>query len=188
MEIESKFKVSSPDDVRSGLARIGARFLSRELEKDTYYAVPPGSCLTAIRLRAAGEKGLFTIKARPEEGFARTPGVKALEEAEVEVSDAGRFARMLGMLGFELRFRKEKVRESYIWKDIPIFLDELPFLGFYLEIEAPEDRIREAAAALGLDWNAASAETYLEIFTRYKTGRGLPELELVFSEAPDYSG
>ena len=188
MEIESKFKVSSPDDIRSRLARIGARLLSRELEKDTYYAVPPGSRLTAIRLRASGDKGLFTIKTRPDEGFARTPGVKALEETEVEISDAGLFARMLRMLGFEPRFRKEKVRESYVWRDVPIFLDELPFLGFHLEIEAPEDGIREAAAALGLDWAEASAETYLAIFTRYKNERGLPDLELVFSEAPDYSG
>jgi adenylate cyclase, class 2 len=188
MEIESKFKIPSPDSARGELARIGARFLSRELERDTYYAVPPGSRLTAVRLRARGEKGLFTVKARPDEGFARTPGIKALEETEVEVADAGRLARMLEMLGFIPLFRKEKVRESYIWRDVPLFLDELPFLGFYLEIEAPEDRIRETAEALSLDWSQASAETYLEIFTRYKTERGLPGLELVFSEAPTFSG
>ncbi len=188
MEIESKFRIFSPDSARAGLAAIGARFVSRELERDTYYAVPPGSRLTAVRLRAKGEKGLFTVKALPEQGFIRTPGVKALEEVEVEVSDGRRLARMLEMLGLEPRFRKEKIRETYMWQDLAIFLDELPFLGFYLEIEAPEDRIREAAGALGLDWDAASAETYLDIFTRYKTVRGLPELELVFSEAPTFSG
>jgi adenylate cyclase class 2 len=188
MEIESKFKVESPDAARAALTRIGAGLVSRELERDTYYAPPERSRLTAVRLRSMGERGLFTIKALPGDGFVKQAGVKTLEEIEVEISDAGRFARMLGMLGFVPRLRKEKLRETYAWRDIHLFLDELPYLGFYLEIEAPEEGIREAAAALGLTWDRASGETYLEIFDRYKAERGRPELELVFGEAPTFSG
>lgn len=180
MEVESKFKIVSPDEVRRRLAEIGARLISRELEKDAYYAVPEGSGLTAVRLRSTGRRGLFTIKSAPPAGGESKPGLKVLEEAQVEVDDAARFARLLEKLGLVPQFRKEKIRESYDWSGLSIFLDELPHLGFYLEIEAPEEGIRAAATALGLDMSQASGETYMEIFSRYKSLRRAPELELVF--------
>lgn len=180
MEIETKFKIPSADEVRLKLAKIGARPVSRDLEKDTYYATPEGKGLTAVRLRTIGRRGLFTIKSAPAAGSQGKPGLKVLEEIQVEIDDASRFGRMLEMMGFVAQFRKEKIRESYDWNGLPIFLDELPHLGFFLEIEAPEDGIRAAASALGLDMSQASGETYMQIFARYKVARNAPDLELTF--------
>jgi predicted adenylyl cyclase CyaB len=182
MEIESKFKVRSAGEIRAKLAEIGARFLSREFERDTYYAVPGGANLTTVRLRDLGQKGLFTIKSMPTKGAPAKLGLKVLDEIQVEVEDASRFSRMLEILGFSAHSRKEKIRESYDWNGLPIFLDELPYLGFFLEIEASEEGINAAASALSLDPTQAIGETYLQLFSRYKTVRNAPDLELVFDK------
>jgi adenylate cyclase class 2 len=179
-EIETKFRVEDPDSLRPNLAGIGARLLYRELEKDVYYAGPAREDITAVRLRSTHNKGLFTIKSMPDAKPGAPSGLKVLEELQVEVGDPGVFARILESMGYVPQFRKEKIREAYDWRGILICLDELPYLGFFLEVEAPEDGIRAAASALGLDMAKAMGETYMQIFTKYKTLRGNPELELVF--------
>jgi predicted adenylyl cyclase CyaB len=180
LEIETKFKVGQAEQARNSLARIGAKLLSKELEKDVYYAGPKQANVTAVRLRTAGRKALFTIKSFPEAGAAASPGMKVLEETEIVVDDAPTFERLLALLGFVPQFRKEKIRETYLWRGVPIFLDELPHLGFFLEIEAPEHEIKTAAEALGLDIETAVGETYMQLFSRYKEVRNEPDLELVF--------
>ena len=179
-EIETKFRVEAPAEFRAKLAGVGASFLSRKLERDIYYAGPAGADVTSIRLRTTDKKGLFTIKSRPDTRADTSPGIKVLEELQVEVADADAFGRMLDMMGYVPQLRKDKIRETYDWNGILICLDELPCLGFFLEIEAPEDGIRAAASALGLDMTQAIGETYMQLFSRYKTVRGLPDLELVF--------
>jgi len=179
-EIETKFKVGAPEEIRAKLAGIGARFLSREVEKDVYYAGPAGSDVTSIRLRTTEKNGLFTIKSMPDAGPDAPPGLKVLEELQVEVGDADAFGRMLNLMGYVPQLRKEKTRETFDWRGILICLDELPYLGFFLEVEAPEDGIRAAAAALGMDMSKAIGETYMQIFARYKAVSGKPDLELVF--------
>lgn len=179
-EIETKFKVEAPAELRAKLAAVGARFLSRELEKDVYYAGPARADVTSIRLRSTDKKGLFTIKSMPDTKTDATPGLKVLEELQVDVGDADAFGRMLDMMGYVPQLQKEKIRETYDWRGILICLDELPYLGFFLEVEAPEDGIRAAASALGLDMTKAMDETYMQIFARYKTVSGKPDLELIF--------
>jgi adenylate cyclase class 2 len=179
-EIETKFRVEAPAEFRAKLAGVGARFLSRELERDVYYAGPAKADVTSIRLRTMDKKGLFTIKSMPDTRPDASPGLKVLEELQVEVADADALGRMLDMMGYVPQLRKEKVRETYDWRGILICLDELPYLGFFLEVEAPEDGIKAAVSALGLDMTKAMGETYMEIFSRYKTMRGLPDLELIF--------
>jgi predicted adenylyl cyclase CyaB len=180
LEAESKFKVAEPAEMRTRLAQIGALFAGLELEKDTYYAGPGATDVTAIRLRTRGGKGLFTVKSLPVDAPPASPGIKVLEEFQVEVDDPALFGRILERLGYVPRYRKEKRRESYEWSGVRIYLDELPYLGFFLEIEASAGDIRSAAEALGLDPSRALAETYMQIFSRYKAARRAPDLELVF--------
>jgi len=179
-EVETKFKVESPEEIRTRLAGIGARLLSRELEKDVYYAGPARADVTSIRLRAKDKKGLFTIKAATVTRPEASSGLKILEELQVEVGDAQAFGRMLNIMGYVPQLRKEKIRETYDWRGILVCLDELPYLGFFLEVEAPEEGIRAAASALGMNMTTAMGETYMQIFARYKTASGRPDLELVF--------
>lgn len=178
-EVEAKFKIGSERSFRKVLKKAGASLLSRELEKDVYYNNLPG-CRGpgAIRLRSVGDKGLFTVKSQNACGSSGT--YKVRDEFEVAVADAEAFAHILKILGFKPSFRKEKLRATYGWRGAKICVDTLPFIGSYVEIEAPKKKIKEAAEALALDMSKAIPDTYMELFNYYKLRHGRPELEFSF--------
>lgn len=178
-EIETKFKINNPAEVKKALKNLGARFVSRELEKDVYYK-SPFPFFGAIRLRRIGGKGLFTIKT--EDAKSASSRYKVRDEFEIEVDDARIFANMLRRLKFKPIFRKEKMRESYRWHDVNISIDELPCLGFYVEIEAAKKTIQKTARLLGLEINNAIPDTYMQLFNYYKLVFKKPGLELVFKK------
>jgi len=182
-ETETKFKIKSGDTFRKALKKISAEFISKEFEQDTYYRSPSrGFAGSAIRLRAIGGKGVFTVKSACRAGLPRA--YKVREELEAGVNDVKAFGKILVKLGFTPRFRKEKIRETYKWKNAKICVDELPFIGLYAEIEAPKKRIKEAADLLGLKMACAMPETYMELFSYYKALRRKPHLKLVFERRP----
>lgn len=179
-ETETKFKVESEEIFKKNLRKIGARFVSKEFEQDTYYSGAAGHCsCNAIRLRSAGKKGVFTIK-KPTRG-KRSRTYKVREELEVGVTDVKAFTEILRQLGFRPLFRKEKIRETYKWKSAKLSIDTLPFIGIYAEIEAPKKRIKEAARLLGLDMERAMPSTYMQLFNHYRVLRKKPGLQFVFS-------
>ncbi|MGB2705584.1 MAG: class IV adenylate cyclase [Candidatus Omnitrophota bacterium] len=178
-EIETKFKIDSVEKFKRNLKKIGARFVSKEFEQDTYYRSPaPQSSCSTIRLRSITDKGVFTLKGAAGGAPSRTYKVRS--ELEVGINDVRAFDEILKQLGFMPRFKKEKIRETYKWKDAKISLDKLPFIGFYTEIEGPKRTIKEAAALLGLEMSRAIPDTYMELFNYYKMLRKKPALRLVF--------
>ena len=58
-------------------------------------------------------------------------------EIETGVADAAAFALILERLGFREAVLYEKRRELWVLDDCAIALDELPRLGWWLEIEGP---------------------------------------------------
>jgi predicted adenylyl cyclase CyaB len=177
-EIETKFKLASPGEMRKGLKKIGAKLISKGLERDIYYAVPVSLRLSVIRLRAIGKKGLFTLKSGGS-GMNEGP-YKIRRERETGIDNAGMFETMLKALGLQVRFRKEKLRETYAWQDAKICIDQLPYIGWYVEIEAPKADIRKLAGLFGLDMQKAMSDNYMQLFKYYKLAHQLPDLELVF--------
>ena len=62
-EIETKFKIKSKSEIKKKLKKIGAKVISKKLEKDIYYKIPLSKHdITVIRLRSLGKDGIFTIK------------------------------------------------------------------------------------------------------------------------------
>lgn len=178
-EIETKFKIESADTFKKKLKKIGATFISKEFEKDTYYRNPPGyPYFGTIRLRAKGNKGLFTIKNPVQNRASRI--YKIRNELEVGIDDVKTFSDILQGLGFIPRFKKEKIRKTYKWKGAKISIDKLPYIGSYVEIEASKKRIEEVASLLGLDIKKAISDAYMNLFDYYKILRRKPDLELVF--------
>jgi adenylate cyclase class 2 len=74
-------------------------------------------------------------------------GIKTREEIEVVVADPAAAEAILACLGFRGVFRYQKYRESYVWKDVEIVVDETP-IGTFLEIEGTPAAIHAASAAL----------------------------------------
>ncbi len=178
-EIETKFKIGSAEKFKRNLKKIGARFLAKELERDTYYChgILQDSGFT-IRLRSVADKGIFTLKGSSGSAPSRT--YKVRNEIEAGINDVKAFGKILKQLGFMPRFKKEKIRETYKWKDAKISVDKLPFMGFYAEIEGSKKSIKEAAGLLGLDMARAIPDTYMKLFDYYKMLHKKPDLQLVF--------
>jgi len=179
-EVETKFKVHSKSALKKKLERKGAIFISRRLERDIYYKNPRLSGPEVIRLRETGHGGIFTIK--KSTGKQRSRIYKVRQELETRIGNVKTFQKMMKELGFLPRFRKEKIREAYTLEGCRIFLDKLPFIGEYLEIEASEAKIKKLAAVLGLDIKKATSQTYMSLFDHYKKRAKRSRLELVFNK------
>ena len=161
-ETETKFKLECPSVFRRKLAKIKARFISKKTERDIYYRDPSGRVAAdVIRLRRVGRKCIFTVKKRVFSTRSRT--YKVREELEASVDDAKAFGEMLKELGFRPFFRKKKIRELYTWKGAKILIDQLPKIGYYVEIEAPIKKIKKLARNLDLDMKKATSKNYREL-------------------------
>jgi len=179
IETETKFKIDSPVTMKKRLKSIGAKFLSKNIEKDIYYR--PQSyheAGLAIRFRTIGDKGTFTVKSSLRKRLRKSAAFKIRKELEVKVADAKNFEKMLQILGFKPVFRKEKSRETYSWKNTKITIDKLPFIGNYSEIEGPRGKIIEAANLLGLDMKKAISDTYMKLLDDYRKGPAHAEIPL----------
>ena len=83
-----------------------------------------------------------------------------MEELETQVADAQSLAAILEGLGLQPVIAYEKRRETWLLADCKVELDELPQLGWFVEIEGElESQIRWACNELGLS-GATVRETY----------------------------
>jgi adenylate cyclase class 2 len=154
IEIEAKMKVVDLETIRRALrARGGTRYGS-ELETNAFFDT------SSAGLKAAG-KGLRLRTAVDEFGKARyavtskgplLPGdLKSREEIEFTVDDPVAATALFENLGFGQTISFEKRRESWRLLDCKVELDEMPYLGTFVEIEGPgEEKVMSARKALGL--------------------------------------
>jgi adenylate cyclase class 2 len=162
-ETEIKLRVDSPEAARQALAGIGAVLESvRHLEDNAVFDDDVASLAGTgrlLRLRRTPHENVLTLKGPVNmEG-----GLRSRAELEVMVSDAGTLRSILEALGFGVRFRYQKYREAYAWKDLEIVVDQTPF-GTFFELEGDPDSIHEAAAAMGYDRDDYITDSYAALF------------------------
>lgn len=170
IEIEAKFRTADPEPVRQRLRELAARPGGRFFEMNHMYDTRDGRLRTAdcgLRLRVcrpldpdrAAEQppALLTYKG------PRAPGdPKIREELETAVADPARLAEILARLGFHEVVVYEKRRERWHLDACEVALDELPDLGWWIEIEGPDAAaIAHLQAQLGLAATPAVRETYV---------------------------
>jgi len=185
IEVEAKFKVDSHDAVRAKLAEIGGRHLRRVLETNHIFD-------DAGRTLLAGGRGLRIRECRADAGKApppiltykgpRRPGpMKTREEIEVTLDDADAGRSILQRLGFVEAVRFEKRRESWQLDDCQIELDEVPYLGRYVEIEGPdESAVRRVQDKLGLGACKIIRTSYIALLVEHCHAAGLPADRITF--------
>ncbi len=155
VEIEAKFRLPDPETLRPLLTAAGARRLRAVLEHNTYFDTPDES------LRKS-DRGLRIRRIEADDGSRRTeltykgprrPGeVKVRQEEEIVIPSAEPAAAILAGLGYRPGVRFQKRRESFQLGGARVELDELPELGFFLEIEAADERTVQAVRRkLGLE-------------------------------------
>ena len=141
-EIEAKLKVESLQEAESRLAELKAEFLAEQSQIDYYFddanrtLTKADECLRLRRqLTGDDEKVFLTYKgAREKDEF------KKRQEIEIEVVDFDSAQRLLSVLGYEKALVFEKKRRIWQLGGCEVALDELPLLGFFLEIEGPDEK------------------------------------------------
>ncbi len=182
LEVEVKFLVADLGVVRRRLA--GARATPgapRIHERNVRFDTADETLLARqalLRLRQDTRvrltyKGLAAQDAASE--------AKIREEIELEINDFDRMALIFARLGFDAVQTYEKYRETYHWGEVEIVLDEMPF-GTFVELEGPSDeRLKAAAAVLGLDWSRRVLANYLALMELARSAFNLPFRDLTFA-------
>jgi adenylate cyclase, class 2 len=177
IERELKLPVRDPVLVRAVLVRSGAAPQGRVFEENLILDAPER------RLRAAGcglrlrhewpLPAAATNHGRPAGSGTvrltfkgpRAPGaLKQREELETAVADGVVLQELLARLGFRPVIAYEKRRETWTLRGCELVLDEIPRLGWWLEIEGPDEpTIRAVQRALGLEQLAPETRSYVEL-------------------------
>jgi predicted adenylyl cyclase CyaB len=180
-EIEAKFRLRNVAALRNALTRHGATFDSHVLERNTILDDADR------RLLAAG-CGLRVRSAQPADGAAlpkvtltykgpkRTDAelvaaaVRAREELETTAGNETALLAILGRLGLQPVLIYEKRRETWHAPAAEIVIDELPQLGWFVEIEADSAAtIATLRDALGLDAADAIPDSYVAMTAEHGT-------------------
>lgn len=175
LEIEIKFHLENPGEIRASLISLGATPLGRFFETN-HILDDCGQTLfvknSLLRLRQA-DNTLLTFKSpapAPDRGF------KIQHELEVRVADFATMQQILEKLGFTTVRIYEKWRETFELGNIHLCLDTLPY-GSFLEIEGSKADIPDLSGKLGFAWPQRSVLNYHELFELVKT-----DLQLTFSD------
>ena len=178
-ETEAKFYVRNLNRTRARLGQLPARLIQRRVLETNIRFDLPGAGLRAqgrvLRLRRDTAVRLTYKGASQNER-----GVLSRQEIEFVVQDFEKARQFLEALGYQKLLYYEKYRTTYELNDTHIMLDELPY-GSFIEIEGDGiSSIRSVADLLELEWDAAVATSYHELFDRVRRGRKLSVEDLSF--------
>ena len=165
MENEVKFKVKEVKKISQRLVNIRAKQYPKARQID-YSFDTPDSFLSRqgklLRLRKTEDAAVLTLK-----GPIIASRFKKRAETNIELDDFKTVFSLLRQIGFLGSFSKEKIRQRFSYKDIGAYLDKLPFIGYYLEIEGKDRDILNFIERLGLDRSEAIKESYAQLFNLF---------------------
>lgn len=157
LEIEQKFCVKNPAQMRRKILALKAKKISSGFEENQVFDLSRLGIEGILRLRKTGKKGKLTFKG------PRLDGVyKKRVEVESDV-DHDSMHTIFKLLNWKPFFRYSKTREEYKLGKVLITLDFLKGKGWFVEIEASEADIKKTALKLGFKDSDREERTYLEI-------------------------
>jgi adenylate cyclase class 2 len=185
VEIEAKMKVKDLGAVRDRLKAVGATAAGSVVELNNFFDTDDRSLLAAdqaLRLRVkrnlsdGSEKYIITYKGPRQHGQ-----LKSREENELTVSSDRDAIALLECLGYSRVIAFEKRRESWKLEGCTVELDELPYLGSFVEIEGPrEEDVLQVRETLGLNDEPVIRASYIALLTTFLQERGESLREIRF--------
>jgi predicted adenylyl cyclase CyaB len=177
-EIEAKVRVSDAAAVERAVAALGAEYGGAWVEVDAFFEHPDRRLLdgdSALRMRISQpldetarrlqRAAMLTYKGPREPGR-----LKVRAEHQVNVPDPAAMREILRGLDYSEAFSYEKRRRRWRFEDAEITLDELPLLGFFVEVEAPDEtRIDGLLDRLGLGDRDVLTTSYVQML-RHRLG------------------
>jgi adenylate cyclase, class 2 len=141
LEIEAKMKVDDLNEMRLRLQSARAQPAGLHLEINTFFDTPDESLRRAdkgLRLRENRDAEKKTTDYIVTFKGPRQPGqLKTRPETEFTVDDPATAAEVFDSLGYKKLLSFQKRRESWLLLGCKVELDELPYLGSFVEIEGP---------------------------------------------------
>ncbi|MBI5864497.1 MAG: class IV adenylate cyclase [Planctomycetes bacterium] len=176
MEIELKFRIAQPEPLRRTLESLSARPVGRFFEVNRIYDTPDGrlrAADSAVRVRESCDPAVgSTVATLAFKGPKSAGPLKQREEIETGVVDADALRAILARTGFVETILYEKRREVWVLADCEVVIDELPSLGWFVEVEGPSaDAVRACCAAMKLDPADAIRDSYVGLAARHGRDR-----------------
>jgi adenylate cyclase class 2 len=188
VEIEAKMKVDDLAMTRARLQSAGAAQVGNYLEQNVFFDTEDRSLLAAdegLRLRVSTDTGTgnrictITFKGPRQHGQ-----LKSRDETETTVGSFPDAAELLECLGYIRILSFEKRRQSWTYQGCKIELDELPFLGSFVEIEGPGDAVvLKVRQELQLADRPLIRASYIAMLMTHLQERGDAKREVCFEKA-----
>lgn len=144
-------------------------------QRDEYYDTSTESLRhhdLTLRLRTANDKLLIAMKS-PR--VFLTDAIHDRIELEFTAADRDEVTRAINRYQLRPTAITEKRRWRFVSKEFTILIDQLPFIGSFLEIEGPSvQKINEIVSLLGLPERAAVNKNYSELLEDKLREIGLP--------------
>ena len=183
IETEAKIKITEEDAaaVREKLGFLGAFAKPHVLHEINHvFAKPsrdrhPQDPTFRVRVHADSGEGLLTIKDIPPLSERQGNGsrLKKVEELlNIDLTRADLMVKALEENGFRKTFTYTKTREDWNYRNLLINIDELPRIGFFVEIEGEEKGVLEMVVLLGLSERPRHVMSYPEIYQDFKERGG----------------
>jgi len=172
LEIEAKMKADDLESLRLRLESAGAVQQGEVLETNTYFDTPDGMLRQSdkgLRLRANHDSSDGDITYVITFKGPRQPGaLKTRPETEFTVDDPEAATDLFEQLGYQKVLSFEKRRRTWQYLGCKVELDELPYLGTYVEVEGPTaEKVIHARQALGLADQPIVKTGYISLLMTY---------------------
>ena len=152
-EIELKFKIEDYKKILKKLLK-NAQFISSAYEITIMYDTKDKKLFEDdARLRLRKIINLKNNEEKVELSYKKPKtrkGIKIEEEYKINIDDFKETEIILKKIGFHRISSYERIRDTFLKKDVEITIDSFPF-GDFLEIEGEKNKIKEIAKLLGFD-------------------------------------
>ena len=204
-EVEAKFKIDDFSAIICKLSTMGAKYLGRFLQTDTFFdksgeIVQAGAGLRIRNLaqiedlalvseQISAGKIIFDTISGIEREFSQVTykgpveeniSAKVRAEYETEISDANMLAKIFDALGYKPAVTIQKRRSKFQLGSAHIELDELPMIGEFVEIEAESvEVVNTLASQLGIA-SEHLKRSYLHLLQKKAHQLGKPIDKILF--------
>jgi adenylate cyclase, class 2 len=183
-EIEAKMKVGDLAAVRKRLEAAGAVRVRKELETNAFFDAPDHRLQSAdrgLRIRIAADEAGSTRCLVTMKGPLQAGQFKSREEIQFSADDPEAVRKIFQNLGYRSTLSFQKRRETWLFGGCEVALDEMPYLGTYVEIEGKgEASISAARASLGLSDLPSISTGYISLLSRYLEEHGIKDRDIRF--------
>lgn len=174
IEIEAKMRLRSPEAFLKKLEQAKAKPVGKQQELNIFFDTPDHRLRSAdegLRIRITTDEGTGKKTTKLTHKGPRAHGrLKHREEAELEIADSQAMMNILEALGYEDALSFEKVREMWLLDGCEIVIDQLPYLGTFVEIEGETEKsVMSMREKLGLAEEPLIRSSYASILQAHLT-------------------